>query len=79
MILFIVTIVPNVIMPMFNDYKDLPEGTLRTEIEKLAQRMQFPLSKVFVMDASKRSSHSNAFYYGFGTNKRIVLFDTLLE
>ena len=41
--------------------------------------MKFPLSKLFVMDASKRSSHSIAFYYGFGTNKRIVLFDTLLE
>jgi len=41
--------------------------------------MKFPLAKLFVVDASKRSSHSNAYYFGFGNNKRIVLFDTLLE
>lgn len=78
MMILMVNLVPNVIMPLFNDYKDLPEGDLRSGIEDLASRMKFPLAKLFVVDASKRSSHSNAYYFGFGNNKRIVLFDTLL-
>lgn len=72
------TLIPVVIMPMFNKYEPLPDGSLKTRIYELAARLKYPLTKLFVMDGSKRSSHSNAFMFGFGNNKRIVLFDTLL-
>eukprot|EP00804_Cyclotella_cryptica_P010131 CCRYP_018491-RA/>CCRYP_018491-RA protein AED:0.01 eAED:0.01 QI:601/1/1/1/1/1/3/1711/496 len=73
------TIYPVLIMPMFNKYEPLPEGELKTQIYELAGQLKFPLTKLFVMDGSKRSSHSNAFMFGFFKNKRIVLFDTLME
>ena len=76
--IIMMTLVPVVIMPMFNKYEPLPEGTLKTRIYALADRLKYPLTKLFVMDGSKRSSHSNAFMFGFGKNKRIVLFDTLI-
>lgn len=66
-------------MPLFNKYEDLKDGPLKTKIEDLAKSLKFPLTKIYVCDASKRSSHSNAFFYGFCGNKRIVLFDTLIE
>ncbi|KAF8977821.1 hypothetical protein BGZ46_007098 [Entomortierella lignicola] len=65
--------------PLFNKFETLPDGELRTRIEALASRIQFPLTKLFVIDGSKRSGHSNAYFYGFLKNKRIVLYDTLLE
>ena len=67
------------IAPLFDKYTPLPEGELRTEIEALAGEIEFPLYKLFVVEGSKRSSHSNAYFYGFFRFKRIVLFDTLLE
>lgn len=72
---------PEYIAPWFNKYEPLTDGDLYMEIEKLASRkdVQFPLTKLFVMDGSKRSAHSNAFFYGFFKNKRIVLFDTLIK
>lgn len=73
------TLVPVVIMPMFNKYEPLKESELKTRIYALADKISYPLNKLFVMDGSKRSSHSNAFMFGFGKNKRIVLFDTLME
>jgi len=76
---FMMTIVPVVIMPLFNKYEPLQEGPLKTSIYELAGRLDYPLKKLFVMDGSKRSSHSNAFMFGFGSNKRIVLFDTLMD
>ena len=57
----------------------LPEGALKEQIYALAGQLEFPLTKLFVMDGSKRSSHSNAFMFGFFKNKRIVLFDTLMD
>merc|ERR1712029_976364 len=63
----------------FDKYTPLPEGELRTEIEELAASIEFPLYKLFVVEGSKRSSHSNAYFYGFFNFKRIVLFDTLLS
>ncbi|XP_021887808.1 CAAX prenyl protease 1 homolog [Carica papaya] len=57
----------------------LPEGVLREKIEKLASSLKFPLKKLFVVDGSTRSSHSNAYMYGFFKNKRIVLYDTLIQ
>mmetsp|Transcript_14978 Transcript_14978/g.31760 ORF Transcript_14978/g.31760 Transcript_14978/m.31760 type:complete len:507 (-) Transcript_14978:31-1551(-) len=73
------TLVPVVIMPLFNKYEKLPEGSLKDQIYALAGRLEFPLTKLFLMDGSKRSSHSNAFMFGFFKNKRIVLFDTLMQ
>merc|ERR1740139_532953 len=73
------TLVPVFIMPLFNKYETLPDGELKTRIYALAERLNYPLTKLFQMDGSKRSSHSNAFMFGFGSNKRIVLFDTLME
>ncbi|KAG0357188.1 hypothetical protein BGZ54_000421 [Gamsiella multidivaricata] len=77
--LIMVSIYPTFIQPLFNKFTPLPEGELRTMIEALASRIHFPLTKLFVIDGSKRSGHSNAYFYGFFKNKRIVLFDTLLE
>eukprot|EP00957_Ditylum_brightwellii_P158793 12086770-Ditylum_brightwellii.AAC.1 len=76
--LFMMTIVPVFIMPLFNKYEPLKDGPLKDSIYALAGKLKYPLTKLFVMDGSKRSSHSNAFMFGFGSNKRIVLFDTLL-
>jgi STE24 endopeptidase len=76
--LFMMTLYPVVIMPLFNTYETLPDSELKTRIYGLAGQLHFPLTKLFVMDGSKRSSHSNAFMFGFFKNKRIVLFDTLL-
>lgn len=76
--MLMMTVYPVLIMPLFNKYDPLPDGKLKDDIYALAARLKYPLQKLFVMDGSKRSSHSNAFMYGFGSNKRIVLFDTLL-
>ena len=73
------TIYPTLIAPIFDTYTPLPDGSLKSAIEELASSLQYPLKKIFVVDGSKRSSHSNAYMYGFHKNKRIVLFDTLLE
>lgn len=77
--LFIQFIAPTWIMPLFNKFSPLEEGELRQRIFAYAQSIQYPLAHVFVMDGSKRSGKSNAFFTGFGKNKRIVLFDTLIE
>ena len=70
---------PNVIQPLFNKFKELEEGDLKTGIMDLAKRVNYPLKKIYEMDASQRSSHSNAYLFGFWKNKRIVLFDTLIK
>ena len=72
------TVYMDYIAPLFDKFTLLPEGVLRTSIEQLAARISFPLTKIYIVDGSKRSSHSNAYFYGFFKNKRIVLFDTLL-
>lgn len=76
--LFINTIFPTFIQPLFNTFTSLEDGDLKVKIQKLATRISFPLGKIFVIDGSKRSSHSNAYFYGLWNDKRIVLFDTLL-
>lgn len=70
---------PEFIAPLFDKYEPLPEGALKEGIEQLAASVDYPLKKLYVVDGSKRSAHSNAYMYGFYKNKRIVLFDTLLE
>ncbi|KAF1321875.1 Caax prenyl protease 1, partial [Globisporangium splendens] len=77
--LVMVTLYPVLIMPLFNKFTPLEEGALRSRIEVLASSLHFPLTKLFVCDGSKRSNHSNAYFFGFFKSKRIVLFDTLLE
>jgi len=77
--LFMMTIYPIWIQPLFNKLDPLPTGVLREAIEELARSVKYPLVALFVIDGSKRSGHSNAYMYGFGKNKRIVLFDTLLK
>lgn len=78
--LILVAIVPTLIMPLFNTFTPLEkDSTLRNRIEALAVRVQFPLTELYVCDGSKRSSHSNAYFYGFFKSKRIVVFDTLLD
>lgn len=74
-----VTLYPIVIAPLFNKYTPLEEGELRNRIESLAQKVNYPLKKLYVVDGSTRSGHSNAYLYGFFNNKRIVLYDTLLK
>ena len=68
-----------VIAPMFNKFTPLEEGDLRSKIESYAKSVKFPLSRIDVMDGSRRSSKSNAYFSGFGKQKRIALFDTLIE
>ncbi|CAL9075614.1 unnamed protein product [Musa acuminata var. zebrina] len=77
--LVMMTIYPILIAPLFNKFTPLPDGELRKKIEKLAASLKFPLKKLFVVDGSTRSSHSNAYMYGFFNNKRIVLYDTLIQ
>jgi len=67
------------IAPMFNKFTPLESGELRDAIENYSKEVDFPLTEVYVVDGSKRSAHSNAYFTGFGKNKRIVLFDTLMD
>lgn len=77
--LLMVAIYPTLIQPLFNKFTPLEDGTLRSKINALASKIKYPLTKIFVIDGSKRSSHSNAYLYGFFKNKRIVIYDTLLK
>jgi STE24 endopeptidase len=73
------TIYPTVIAPMFNKFDPLEDGELKTAIENLAKEQNFPLTKLYKVDGSKRSSHSNAYFVGLPWSKQIVLFDTLID
>lgn len=77
--LILLTLYPSVIAPLFDKFVPLPDGPLRKGIENLASRLSFPLSQIFIVEGSKRSAHSNAYFSGLFGAKRIVLFDTLLE
>ena len=72
-------IAPTWIMPLFNRFTAIEDGDLKAAILAYARTIDFPLKNVYVMDGSKRSGKSNAFFTGFGKNRRIVLFDTLIE
>ncbi|WP_088654580.1 M48 family metallopeptidase [Geofilum rhodophaeum] len=67
------------ILPLFNKLKPLEEGSLKQSIESMSKAAGFRLDRVYVMDGSRRSTKANAFFSGWGRQKRIVLFDTLLE
>jgi len=76
--LLLLLIAQALIMPLFNKFTPLPQGTLRDRLHALAQRTDFPTRNIEVMDGSKRSRHSNAFFTGFGRFRKIVLYDTLV-
>ena len=69
----------DLIVPIFNKLTPLEAGELRTEIELFAQKVDFPLSNIMVLDGSKRSTKANAYFSGLGGRKKIVLFDTLIN
>lgn len=70
---------PRYLMPLFNDFEPLEDGDLRDAIFSYADSVDFPVNEVYVMDGSRRSNKANAFFTGFGSNRRIVLFDTLVD
>ncbi len=77
--LLLLFIYPSFIAPLFNKFTPLQDETLKARIVTLLQKCGFTAQGLFVMDGSKRSSHGNAYFTGFGKTKRIVFFDTLLE
>jgi STE24 endopeptidase len=77
--LLMLVLAPVLILPLFNKFTPLPEGGLRERLLALAERTGFRARGIQVMDGSKRSRHSNAFFTGFGRFRKIVLFDTLME
>lgn len=77
--LLMVVLYPMFILPLFNKFEELPEGSLRKRLIELGDRTGFRARTILVMDGSKRSGHSNAYFTGFGRFRRIVLYDTLVE
>ena len=77
--LLMMVLFPTVIAPLFNKFTPLEDQSLKARIEGLMKRVGFASKGLFVMDGSKRSAHGNAYFSGFGANKRIVFFDTLLS
>lgn len=77
--LLMLVLYPKLILPLFNKLTPLPEGELRTRLLALGERTGFRAQTIEIMDGSKRSAHSNAFFTGFGRFRRIVLFDTLVN
>jgi len=72
-------VAPTWIMPLFNTFSPLGDGELKTALVDYARSVRFPFSEIFVVDGSRRSAKANAFFTGFGSRKRIGLFDTLVE
>lgn len=77
--LLMMILYPQLIMPLFNKLEPMKDGDLKDRLMRLAGRTGFKASTIQVIDGSKRSGHSNAFFTGFGKFRRIVLFDTLIE
>ena len=78
-ILFANIFYTSLILPLFNKLRPMEEGELKEAIEQYCQSVNFPLTNIFVIDGSKRSSKGNAFFTGFGKRKKVVLYDTLIE
>jgi STE24 endopeptidase len=76
---FMITIYPIAILPLFNKLSPLEKGKLKTDVEDLAKKLKFPLHELYVIDGSKRSAHSNAYFFGLPWKKHIVIYDTLIE
>jgi STE24 endopeptidase len=77
--LVMLVLYPTVIAPIFNKFEPLPDEALKTRVQALMQRCGFAAKGLFVMDGSKRSAHSNAYFTGLGAAKRVVFYDTLLQ
>ena len=77
--LFMIWAFPTLIAPLFNKFTPLEDSKLKQRIQQLLERCGFTSNGVFVMDGSRRSGHGNAYFTGFGSHKRIVFFDTLIE
>ena len=77
--LMLVYIAPSLIMPLFNKFEPLADGELKDKLEAYSKAHEFAFEGIYTMDGSKRSSKSNAYFTGFGKQRRIVLFDTLIE
>lgn len=77
--LIMMVLAPMIIVPLFNKLTPLPEGELKARLLELGSRLGFHARNIQVIDGSKRSTHSNAFFTGFGKFRRIILFDTLIE
>lgn len=77
--LLMIVLAPSVILPLFNKFSPLSAGSLRDRLHALAERARFRVAGIQVMDGSKRSRHSNAFFTAFGRFRKIVLFDTLIQ
>lgn len=78
-ILFMNMFYTSLILPLFNKLTPLPDSDLKTAIQNFAQKIDFPLDNIFVIDGSKRSNKANAFFSGIGKKKKIVLYDTLIQ
>jgi STE24 endopeptidase len=74
-----IAVYPTLIQPLFNKLTPLEDGKLKESIEGLARKVKFPLTKIYVIDGSKRSAHSNAYFYGLPWSKQIVIYDTLID
>lgn len=79
LVLILQYVAPRYLMPIFNKFTPLQDGELKSAIQALAVKCAFPVRELFVIDGSRRSTKGNAFFAGFGRNKRIALFDTLIE
>ena len=77
--LLLTYLAPRYILPLFNKFTPLQDEALLSAIQRMAQKCDFPITEISVMDGSKRSTKSNAFFTGFGRNKKIALFDTMIE
>ncbi|MGL1900970.1 MAG: M48 family metallopeptidase [Fibrobacterales bacterium] len=77
--IIMMVVYPIWIAPLFNSFTPLDEGELKDRLNDLAQKASFTTQGIFVMDGSKRSGHSNAYFTGFGSFRRVVLYDTLIE
>jgi len=77
--LLMMYLAPTFILPLFNKFEPMEDGELKSRIQAMAKKCEFPLTEIHVMDGSKRSTKSNAFFTGFGKRKKIALFDTLIE
>lgn len=78
-VLAVTYLAPSLIMPLFNKFEPMEDGELKDAIYAMAKDCEFPLTEITVMDGSRRSAKSNAFFMGFGKNKKIALYDTLVE
>ncbi|MDE0826043.1 MAG: M48 family metallopeptidase [Akkermansiaceae bacterium] len=77
--LLLTYLAPSLILPLFNKFEPMPDGELKDAIHKMAERCEFPLTEISIMDGSRRSAKSNAFFTGFGKRKKIALYDNLIE